>query len=210
MRPMQLEFERQLENLVLLGYPALSGRSEGAFRALFEPLRARVVEEQAAVAQEAGGAPSVLVVRKELVRPEAAMAVTTLGKGAGFTELTPRVSDDFGAITSVTLPAGPAYLALGIDTGAEYLNVAPEQALLSIQAAGRSPMTIEEGVAVVTQFPELLRKNACFSLPGSRGSDQRVPAIWISSGRPRLGWCWDRNPHTWLGSASCAGRFGAS
>ena len=37
--------------------------------------------------------------------------------------------------------------------------------------------------------------------------DQRVPAFWISEGRPKLGWCWDRNPHTWLGTASCATRL---
>ncbi len=23
-----------------------------------------------------------------------------------------------------------------------------------------------------------------------------------------LGWCWDDNPHTWLGSASCGRRLG--
>jgi hypothetical protein len=37
--------------------------------------------------------------------------------------------------------------------------------------------------------------------------NQTVPAIWINSEKhPNLGWCWDRNPHTWLGSASCIGR----
>jgi hypothetical protein len=25
-----------------------------------------------------------------------------------------------------------------------------------------------------------------------------------------LGWCWDGNPHTWLGSASCKTRIGCS
>ena len=33
----------------------------------------------------------------------------------------------------------------------------------------------------------------------------RVPALWISERAPKLGWCWDGNPHTWLGLAS-AGR----
>ena len=42
-------------------------------------------------------------------------------------------------------------------------------------------------------------------MAGSRRGDQRVPAFWVSEGRPKLGWCWDRNPHTWLGTASCAG-----
>jgi hypothetical protein len=126
----------------------------------------------------------------------------------GFAALDPRTSDDFAPLAGLDLPAGP-YLAAGIETGAEYLSVTPEDALRDILARGRSPVTVEEGIAVVTHLPHLLGRNACFSLPGSRGSDQRVPAIWISGGRPRLGWCWDRNPHTWLGSASCAFRIGA-
>ncbi|WFF07707.1 DUF5701 family protein [Micromonospora sp. WMMD1076] len=29
-----------------------------------------------------------------------------------------------------------------------------------------------------------------------------MPALWISQGAPKLGWCWFGNPHTWLGSAT--------
>ena len=36
--------------------------------------------------------------------------------------------------------------------------------------------------------------------------DKRVPALWVSARRPRLGWCFQGAPHTWLGSASCGGR----
>ncbi len=74
----------------------------------------------------------------------------------------------------------------------------------------RSPLTIDEGVAIVTQFPEFLMKNNCFSLLASRHTgNQRVPAIWINANKnPNLGWCWDGNPHTWLGSASCSNRLG--
>jgi hypothetical protein len=86
--------------------------------------------------------------------------------------------------------------------------VPPEQALPTITARQRSPLTMEEGIAIVTHHPEFLRKNHCFSLLGSRGTDRRVPALWISEGRPRLGWCWDGAPHTWLGSASCGSRIG--
>ena len=66
----------------------------------------------------------------------------------------------------------------------------------------------EEGVALVTHHPEILRNSNCFSLLGSRRGDRRVTALWISKGKPRLGWCWAGNPHTWLGSASCGSRVG--
>ena len=59
-------------------------------------------------------------------------------------------------------------------------------------------------------MPEVLEKNKCFMLAGSRARarDRRVPALWISERAPKLGWCWDGNPHTWLGTASAGGRLG--
>lgn len=91
---------------------------------------------------------------------------------------------------------------MDVDTGTASLNMPPDDALAMIRREGRTPLTLEEGIALITQFPDRLRKNRCFSLVGSRSGDRRVPALWISQGRPKLGWCWAGNPHTWLGSAS--------
>ena len=55
---------------------------------------------------------------------------------------------------------------------------------------------------MVTQAPQLLEKNRCFMLSGSRRHDRRVPAHVDQRAGPKLGWCWDGNPHTWLGVAS--------
>jgi len=101
------------------------------------------------------------------------------------------------------------YLLFDVDRGGETLNVRPNDALVSITALGRSPLTVDEGIAFITHFPQSLEKNNCFSLLGSRCGDRRVPALWISGKAPKLGWCWAGNPHTWLGSASCASRAGA-
>ena len=64
------------------------------------------------------------------------------------------------------------------------------------------------------QVPALLTDKAHYNaiqMPGSRRpGDQRVPSIWFSRGAPRLGWCWDRNVHTWLGSASVGRRVSAA
>ena len=94
--------------------------------------------------------------------------------------------------------------------GSSIGNFTPAAALESITAQGRSPLTIDEGVAIMTHFADFLMKNNCFSLLASRHEgDQRVPAIWITAEkRPRLGWCWNGNPHTWLGSASAGSRVG--
>ncbi len=103
-----------------------------------------------------------------------------------------------------------AYLLVDIDRGKDNANMPPDEALCMIEKENRSPLTIDEGVAIVTHYPEFLMRNNCFSLLASRcRGDRRVPALWIDSEKkPRLGWCWAGNPHTWLGSASCRKRVG--
>jgi hypothetical protein len=125
----------------------------------------------------------------------------------GFTTMEADDLARFAPIDGLEIPAGP-YLLEDVDTGAELLNVTPDDALARILAAGRSPLTIEEGIALLGHHPDVLRTHNAFSLLGSRCGDRRVPALWTSKGRPRLGWCWAGNPHTWLGSASCASRVG--
>jgi len=83
----------------------------------------------------------------------------------------------------------------------------PEPALATLSERGRTPLTVAEGIALLTLHAEVLEKNHCFSLAGSRHGDRRVPAIWISKGAPHLGWCFAGVPHSWLGLASAAGRI---
>ncbi len=97
-------------------------------------------------------------------------------------------------------------MAFDVDRGSDLCNVRPNDALTTILRRGRTPLTIAEGIALVTHHRHLLVKNHCFSLTGSRCGDKRVPAVWISNRAPKLGWCWAGNPHTWLGTASCSGR----
>ncbi len=138
--------------------------------------------------------------------PLEALAVIKLGSKPGFTDLDAADLKRFEPIAELGVPAEP-YELTGFDPGAEFLNVTPEAALPAILAAGRSPLTIAEGLTILLADPEILRERNCFSLLGSRCGDRRVPALWIKGdGRPRLGWCWEGAPHTWLGSASCEGR----
>jgi hypothetical protein len=94
----------------------------------------------------------------------------------------------------------------GVERGDGYRGRPPSEALADLAARGRSPLTIAEGLAAVLVEPMLLERNHCFSLAGSTRGDRRVPAVWISAGAPKLGWCWAGNPHDWLGLASCAAR----
>ena len=106
-----------------------------------------------------------------------------------------------------SFPAGGAYLLTDVDLGRA--TATSRRTTRSSRRERRAlPLTIDEGIALITQRPEAVARNAGFSLCGSRCGDKRVAALWISEGRPKLGWCWAGNPHTWLGSASCARRLG--
>ena len=141
----------------------------------------------------------------------------------GFVVADMRDADDFAPIEPVALPAGPVYVAVDLDRGDHLAGWSPDEALPALLAAGRTPLTLGEGIHWLLQRPRVLDRGHCFMTIGSRlrkadGSvDARVPALWISNGTgrdgpqnrhaPKVGWCWAGNRHTWLGFASAAGRI---
>jgi len=197
----ELEFDRQVDALTLAGLPAHLDLSDACFRAFLEPLRDLLP------APEAGGSgvPFVVVV-PDLAVADVLDAVHTVG-GTGFTTMEPDDVARFRPLPELGVSAAP-YLLLDVDTGIETLGLTPAEAYPQLAAAGRSPLTIAEGLAVLVSDPGVLKARNAFSLLGSRAEDKRVPALWTSDRRPRLGWCYQGAPHSWLGSASCAGRVG--
>lgn len=205
------EFDRQVDTFIQKGFPQLANLTDNAFGELINPLRVQV--EQVALPDidlDQGTLPFVIVVKRDLVSTEDAMTRIERNGKQGITKLYPRYPQDFDPIDRVTIPQASVYLLMNIDRGKSTINLPPIEAMQVIVKEGRSPLTIDEGVAIVLQYPEFLMKNNCFSLLASRYSgDKRVPAIWINGKKhPNLGWCWDGNPHTWLGSASCSTRIG--
>jgi hypothetical protein len=116
--------------------------------------------------------------------------------------------DEFAPIPATGVPGGPAYLLVEVERGSEFCGVPPESAVATLADRGRTPLTVAEGIALITLHPEVLEKNRCFSLAGSRHGDRRVPALWISKRAPHLGWCFAGVPHDWLGVASVGRRVG--
>lgn len=205
----------QTERLVALGVPALAGLEEGQLRALLAPL-AEVDVDHTAYDDGPGAVPCLLVLPAVVVPPDSTLPLLRLAgsERPGFVD---RHHGDEGLapyrpVAGLDVPSAP-YLLLGFDRGEEFRDVAPEDALPVIESRGRTPVTVEEGIAAVLQVPAVLEKNRCFMLSGSRRverpGDRRVPALWISERAPKLGWCWDGNPHSWLGVASAARRVEA-
>ncbi|MGW5347453.1 DUF5701 family protein [Streptomyces sp. NPDC004050] len=205
------EFDRQVRTLTDLGYPTMSGLDPARFAALVGPLRERAAAVPAgAYDPEAGRVPFLLVVTRDAAPIEETMPRTALYRGRlpGFVDhsFEPGALERFTATPATVLPDGDAYLLCDVERGEEFCGAVPRDAMDVIAGRGRTCLTIEEGIALVTHFPQLLVTNKCFSLGGSRSGDRRVPAIWISRRAPKLGWCWEGNPHTWLGMASAGTR----
>ncbi|WP_436739455.1 DUF5701 family protein [Streptomyces sp. BBFR102] len=211
------EFDRQVARLLEAGYPALAGVPEEEFAERVTPLR-KVVADRAATLRapepENGRVPFLLVISRELVPVEAAVARTSLaGKsrpGLVDRNYGPGALERFTTLEELRLPGRPvAHLLFGVERGEEFCGTVPAEAMAEIAGRGRTTLTVEEGIALVTQYPAALATNKCFSLGATRCGDRRVPALWISQGAPKLGWCWEGNPHTWLGMASADGGQGA-
>lgn len=151
------------------------------------------------------GRPFVLVV-PGLAPADQLVALTVMAGKHGFTTMEPDDLAGFRPTSDVEVPDG-AYLLVDPDTGRDWLDVPPAQVLPRLLAGGRTPLTLDEGLALLLQDGGLLRSATCFSMLASRCGDKRVPALWVSKNRPRLGWCWEGAPHTWLGSASATGRL---
>lgn len=195
--------DRQLDTLIAKGYPALAGLDDAAFAAHVDKLRPLLDDVRAS---DDAALPFLLVVRSSLVPTVAAVErLEVMGK-AGWTDMQDEI-DTYKPIDGVDVPDAPVYLLTDVSTGRESLGVTPADALPAIRAAGRTPLTVDEGVALVTQLPSSLTDLNAFQAVGSRAANKRIPSFWMSKGAPRLGWCWEGNPHSWLGAASAAQRL---
>lgn len=199
-----LELERQLHNIRSV-YAAFADMSDEQLQDTLQRLLPLV---RSTPPKQPGVIPFVVVPMPAETNYDDVMAAVQFNGKSGMVNTTPVSPQDFQDIEPV--PASQLYLLQDVDTGKRFLNISPEDCLKTIRQEGRVPLTLREGVALVVHFPEVLSDKDnynCIQMPGSRiEGDQRVPSIWISYKRPRLGWCWDRNIHTWLGSASAAHR----
>jgi hypothetical protein len=166
---------------------------------------------------------SLLVIHPRLVPASALAPLLRVNGKPGFVVTDMADVDEFAPIGSVSVPNEPVYLVYDLDRGDAMANWSPDEALPAIAEAGRTPLTLTEGLHWLLQRPDVLQRNHCFMTIGSRrrkpgGSlDARTPAVWISNGTgrdgaanrnaPKVGWCWAGNRHTWLGFASAAARL---
>jgi Family of unknown function (DUF5701) len=200
----------QAERLIALGVADLAGITHAELRG-------------AAVGSSAEG---LLVIHPDRAPASALTPLVRHRDKAGFIVVDMADVDEFTPIPEAAPPADSVYVVTGVDRGDHLANWSPDEALPEIVTAGRTPLTLPEGIHWLLQQPAALERNKCFMTIGSRRRseknrlDARTPAIWISNGTgrdgttnrdaPKVGWCWAGNRHTWLGFASASRRRATS
>lgn len=169
------------------------------------------------------GAPALLVIHHGVVPASTLTPLLSRAGKRGFVVGDMSDVDDFSPIESIDVPDAALYLLYDLDRGDAMENWSPDEALPAIADAGRTPLTLTEGMHWLLQRPDVLERGHCFMTIGSRlrkpsgALDARTPAVWISNGTgrdgsanrdaPKVGWCWAGNRHTWLGFGSAGGRL---
>ncbi len=207
---------------VTTALPTLSEQAERLIELGVHRIAGLTADRLRSVPDSAG---ALLAVHPDLAPPAALTPLLRVNDKPGFVVTDMSDVDEFTPIASVRLPEAPLYLVRDLDRGDTMANWSPDEALPAITDAGRTPLTLTEGLHWLLQRPDVLARRRCFMTIGSRrrkpgGSlDARTPAVWISNGTgrdgsvnrnaPKVGWCWAGNRHTWLGFASASGRFTA-
>jgi Family of unknown function (DUF5701) len=163
------EFDRQLDELASrgVGRSGDAGGGDKEFRREFEPLRALCSQVPTRDSMAAGA---------DFVAGKSKRGV--LDRNHGEEGLR-----SYRDLPELGVREEAPYVLVGVERGEEFCNVRPGDAVQEIAARGRTPLTLLEGVILQLVRPDLLIKNHCFMLAGSRRGDRRVPACGF---RPAL------------------------
>ncbi|MGO1637283.1 DUF5701 family protein [Ancrocorticia populi] len=208
----------QAERLITLGLPAAI--TDETLRRAAARLATSAPEGSLLVLHERVAPASDLAPLMSLPAPGRAGKAGERRHGFVVTDMTD--VDLFGPTPDAELPNADVYVVTGLQRGDDMQNWSPEEAEPTLRNAERTPLTLTEGIHWALQLPGIIEPGACFMTIGSRlvkpngKYDTRTPALWISGGTgrdgaenkgaPKVGWCWWRNRHTWLGIASAKAR----
>ena len=194
------EFDRQKKILLKKGYPEAAGMSEDEFLVYINPLRKRIEE-----LKSFGKNLAVLIVIPE--------GFVSISKKLSLLEWKGKGGQNYLDISrlrnadGVEVPQVP-YLLLDVEDGREMRNVSPDNCVERFKKVGRLGLTVNEGVMLVTYYPEILDDHFIDCL-GSRFGSDSVPSICISAAQVGLDFSDSSFSIERWGSASCGSRIRA-
>jgi len=194
-------FEAQSARLLKQGYPRALKIDEQQFKqkleALWIELTSKIIDFQF---EHKGTIPLLIVVgQKALPCPE---QIELLG---GHTNL------EFEKIETTKPIDSPFYLTLDVEDGTKTIAKSPEESLRRFEKEGRSALTLEESIALLTHYPSVLKNHYLISAASLYlKENEREPLLWLldDDDKPELHYAWFDIAHGHYGTASSATRFG--
>lgn len=118
------EFDRQVENLILKGYPKGAHLSSLKFQEHLSKLKEKAkLLNVPEVDLEKSTIPFVVVIKNNLLPVKKAIDFIEREGKQGIVKLHPLEPEDFEPISSIVLPDSSTYLLVDIDQGKSSLNV---------------------------------------------------------------------------------------
>lgn len=158
-------FDKQVNRIIDNEFHVVASLSEEEFiNDYIRPLEQLLVDSHVDSKLKANRIPILIVVPDNIVG--LGYQLNSVKKSINDTQLDYTIKPEwFKNAKGVLTPAKP-YLLLDVETGYTMLNTPPKKCVEVFQREGRFPLTLDEGVALITHFPEVLESH-WIDLPGS-------------------------------------------
>lgn len=197
-------FDQQVKTLIKNSYPQAADMTEDQFLEYIKPLREKISK----IAKvENGYIPFLIVIPKQFVSISKQMSLVKLYDKSGLIELDHNTLQNARRVKILNTP----YLIFDVEDGALRQNISPKTCRRQFAKEGRYGLTVEEGIALVTHFPQIL-ENHFIDLPGSHcgfpdSHSAGVPHLWLTTKNgPKVACGPADNRSQFWGSASCGSR----
>lgn len=165
MNDMEKLFHAQSERIIERNFHAVSGLSEKDFITNYiSPLKEILIKTKVKARLEENRIPFIIVVPSTIV--PLSYQLDSIREAIHDKKYDYIIKPEwFENAKGVTTPKEP-YLLLDVETGYAMQNISPKRCVEKFKAEGRSPLTLDEGLALVTHSPEVLESH-WLDLPGS-------------------------------------------
>jgi len=153
-------FQTQIQNLISKRYPDATGMSDGEFLSHVSPLKDKLALSKRLIGP---GLYFVVVIPESFVSIPKQISLLSSGIEPLTKAFSPAYIRDLSGLKTPRIP----YLAIDIQVESGIQPASPRQSLRRLQRAGRSGLTVVEGIALALHFPRVLVRS-CIDLLGSR------------------------------------------
>jgi hypothetical protein len=196
-------FETQIQNLAFRRYPDAAGMSEREFLSHVSPLKKKLVLSKQLI--EEGAYYCLIVIPESFVSIPKQFSLLTCGIESFTKSFDPVCIRELRELSEIKAPRMP-YLAMDLQIESGIESNSPRNSLRRLRRAGRSGLTVVEGIALVLHFPSALVRSG-IDLLGCRHKGDFPYVYRGADGQARLGFGDAEDADPQWAAASCRSRL---